>query len=223
MHRNRPNVRRALRAAEREVIRLEALLSRFRPSTELSRLNRDGSLRAGRRAVRARAARPRGEGAHRWAFRSRPCFPHSSRRATIAASSRLRATRSGRCSASAIAAGTRPDRRVNSCHPARCRRPARPRRHRQGVDGRSLCRMLDLHGPALVSLGGDIAASRPPATERGLSGSRLPNGPLTIALWTRGGLATSGRDRRRWRRDDEESTTRSIPRPVARRPPISSA
>lgn len=62
---------------------------------------------------------------------------------------------------------------------------------------------LSRHGPALVDLGGDIAASpgrRPwPIAVEGPSGDELD-----LVLLERGGLATSGRDHRRWRRGGVE-------------------
>jgi thiamine biosynthesis lipoprotein len=66
-----------------------------------------------------------------------------------------------------------------------------------------LCRRLDSHGPALANLGGDIAVSRPPASGAWPVGVEAPGGQFTIAV-ARGGLATSGRDRRRWRRGGQE-------------------
>ena len=57
-------------------------------------------------------------------------------------------------------------------------------------------------GPALVNAGGDIAVhggSWPVGVE-------TAEGELTLEL-TGGGLATSGRDRRHWRRNGESSTT----------------
>jgi thiamine biosynthesis lipoprotein len=59
--------------------------------------------------------------------------------------------------------------------------------------------VLALTGPCLVNAGGDVAV-------RGGSwpvGVETPHGTLTLEL-ERGGLATSGRDRRRWRRGGEE-------------------
>ena len=58
-------------------------------------------------------------------------------------------------------------------------------------------------GPALVNAGGDLAVSGPRAEGAWPVGVDLPSGTLTLAL-DGGGLATSGRDRRRWRRGGEE-------------------
>lgn len=197
-----PNIRRALRAAEREVLRLEALLSRFRPDSELSRLNRDGIVRAGRelcelvRLALVARARTGGrfdptvlpalvaagydrsfESISNGAWSEEYDTPQCAGRVSIDESTRVIELDPGvQIDLGGIAKGWAADR---------------------------LCRMLDLHGPALVSLGGDIAASRPHAAGAWPVGVELPTGQLTIAL-ERGGLATSGRDRRHWQRDDEE-------------------
>ena len=196
------NIRRALRAAEREVRRLEALLSRFRPDSELSRLNRDGSVRAGRELLDlvrlALVARARTGGrfdptvlpallaaGYDRSFESISSHGRSEARGAPPCAGRVRIDGSTRVieldpgvqlDLGGIAKGWTADR---------------------------LCRMLDLHGPSLVSLGGDIAASRAPAAGVWPVGVEMPTGQLTIAL-ERGGLATSGRDRRHWQRDDEK-------------------
>jgi thiamine biosynthesis lipoprotein len=65
-------------------------------------------------------------------------------------------------------------------------------------------RRLGATGPALVDASGDIAASAPP---RGAPGWAIgvadpgdPGGQLALLCLARGGVATSGRDYRRWRR-----------------------
>lgn len=69
-------------------------------------------------------------------------------------------------------------------------------------------RLIARHGPALVDVGGDIAVSGP----RG-DGAAWPIGvqdpcggadPLAVLLIASGGVATSGRDYRRWRQGDVE-------------------
>ncbi len=65
---------------------------------------------------------------------------------------------------------------------------------------------LRVHGPALVDAGGDIAASGPPTRSQGwpvsVTDPRNPDGePLAILKIAQGGVATSGRDFRRWTRD----------------------
>lgn len=68
-------------------------------------------------------------------------------------------------------------------------------------------RRLAIHGPALVDAGGDIAVSGPQtdgapwpiAVANPLGGE-----PLDLLLLMDGGVATSGRDHRRWRQGDAE-------------------
>ena len=62
---------------------------------------------------------------------------------------------------------------------------------------------LAAHGPALVNAGGDLAVSGPRSHGPWPVAVDVPGHALTLAL-ERGGLATSGRDRRRWLRDGEE-------------------
>ena len=159
-------VRRAMRNAEREVHRLEALLSRFQPDTELARLNREGRVRAGpellelvRLALKARrrtggrfdptvlpalvaAGYDRSfESISQRARSATQTVPRCGGRVRIDDATRVIEVDAGvQLDLGGIAKGWTADR---------------------------LCRMLDLHAPALVSLGGDIAASRPPATGSG--------------------------------------------------------
>ena len=63
--------------------------------------------------------------------------------------------------------------------------------------------MLAPLGPCLVNAGGDLAVAGARAGGPWPVAVPLPRGRLTLAL-TGGGLATSGRDRRRWRRGGEE-------------------
>jgi thiamine biosynthesis lipoprotein len=58
-------------------------------------------------------------------------------------------------------------------------------------------------GPALVNAGGDLAVSGPTAEGPWPIAVDVGGEQLTLAI-TRGGLATSARDRRRWVRDGEE-------------------
>lgn len=60
-------------------------------------------------------------------------------------------------------------------------------------------------GPCLVNAGGDIAVGEVPADgEWGIGVRRGDGSSITIGL-VRGGLATSGRDRRRWQTEDGEA------------------
>jgi FAD:protein FMN transferase len=58
-------------------------------------------------------------------------------------------------------------------------------------------------GPALVNAGGDLAVSGPRADGPWAVAVDVPERPLTLSL-SGGGIATSGRDRRRWLRCGEE-------------------
>ena len=182
---------------EGEFERLEALLSRFRPDSQLSQLNRDGEVEAGPDLLRvvglALDARKRTGG----------LFDPTVHEALVAAGYDR--------SFELIPAAGGSDGCVHSHHLPR--RPAcgggievRGRRIllEPGVKldlggigkGYTVDRAVELlgaFGPALVNAGGDIAC-------RGGSwpvGVELPDGRLTVAL-DHGGLATSGSDRRSW-------------------------
>jgi thiamine biosynthesis lipoprotein len=64
---------------------------------------------------------------------------------------------------------------------------------------------LSLHGPTLVDAGGDIALSGPQANGQpwpiGVSDPLHPDRQLELLMVPRGGIATSGRDYRRWKRN----------------------
>jgi thiamine biosynthesis lipoprotein len=65
---------------------------------------------------------------------------------------------------------------------------------------------LRVHGPVLVDAGGDIAVSGPPNRSDGwpvaVTDPRKPEGnPIAILKIAHGGVATSGRDFRKWMRD----------------------
>ena len=91
------------------------------------------------------------------------------------------------------------DRPLHAHDQARRRRPARPRRDRQGLRGRPDREALSQLGPCLVNAGGDVAVRG----RRWPIGVETANGFVTLELVS-GALATSGRDRRRWRRNGEE-------------------
>jgi thiamine biosynthesis lipoprotein len=187
----------ALTEAEGEFHRLEALLSRFRHNSELSRLNRDGTIDAG---------------------------PDLLRVITLALDARERT--GGRFDPTVhdavVAAGydrSFPDLTLDSDIP--CEAP-----HAAGgwvsVEGRRIslepgvrvdlggigksyaaeraAELLALGGPCLVNAGGDIA------TRGGVwpVGVEATKAPITLQLPGGNGLATSGRDRRHWRRGGRE-------------------
>jgi FAD:protein FMN transferase len=183
-----------------EFERLEAVFSRFRPDSELSRLNEAGSIEAGHDlrtvAELALAARERTGG------RFDPTLHDA-----------------------LVAAGY--DRTFDELDEHSAPRPAPdPRRPRDvTVTGRrielgagvrldlggivkgyaaDLCvRMLEPLGACLVNAGGDLAVSGPRLDGPWPVAVDVPGARLTLAV-AEGGLATSGRDRRRWRRSGEE-------------------
>jgi len=187
----------ALWAAEAEFRRLEALLSRFRPASELSRLNRAGRLLAGPDLVRvtrlAVEARERTHGR----------FDPTVHDALVAAGydrefDELPADRpappppAAGCGGAILVDPVRgllelgPGARLDLGGIAK------------GYAADAACALLARVGPCLVNAGGDIAVHGLAGGEPWPIGVATPAGPLTLAL-ARGGLATSGRDRRRWR------------------------
>lgn len=184
-------------AAQAEFARLEGLLSRFLPDSELSRLNRDGAIAAGpdlaavvRRALDAR---------ERTAGRFDPTVHDA-----------------------LLGAGYD---RTFAQMPGELGRPVEPARCAGGVRvdaagrielepgvrldlggiGKSYaaeaaCALIAELGPALVDAGGDIA-TRGGAWPVGVA---TADGSLTL-LVEDGGLATSGSDRRSWLADGQEA------------------
>jgi len=186
----------ALDAAEHEFHRLEALLSRFREDSELSRLNREGSLAAGpdlRRVVElALAARERTGGR----------FDPTIHDALVAAGyDRSFEQIDPRCQAPCPAPGVAGG--AVSLEGARIELDAGVRLDLGGIGkgyaAERAAEILATAGPCLVNAGGDIAVRR----GRWPVGVETAAEPLTLEL-AHGGLATSGRDRRRWRRDGRE-------------------
>ncbi len=186
----------ALDAGEAEFERLEQVMSRFRPDSELSRLNRDGSIEASHDLAEvvglALAARERTEG------RFDPTVHDA-----------------------LVAAGY--DRTFDELPPdAEDRGAAAPCGGRVTVDGRRIelepgfrldlggigkgfaaervAELIGLAGPCLVDAGGDIAVRGVPAAG---TWNVAVDDRLTLGI-AAGGLATSGRDRRRWRRAGAE-------------------
>jgi len=189
---------RAFAAAQAAFDRLEALLSRFRTESELSRLNRDGAIEASPDTFRvvelALEARERTGG------RFDPTVHDA-----VAAAGYDRSFELLPPAAEAPApAGARCGGRVELDR-ARRRITLEPGvRLDLGGIGKGFAadraaELLALAGPGLVNAGGDIAV-RGGAWPVGLETAR---GRLTLEL-SAGGLATSGRDRRRWQRGGRE-------------------
>jgi thiamine biosynthesis lipoprotein len=191
----------ALWAVEREFQRLEALLSRFLESSELSQLNREGTIVAGTDLFRvtelALAARAATGGR----------FDPTVQPALVAAGY----DRTFEAVESDGGAATAPVPCGGAVH--------LDPRTREIVLGHGVsldlggiakgyavdraCDVLACSGPCLVNAGGDLAVRGLP--ELGVWPVALETacGTLTLGL-SRGALATSGRDRRRWRRGGEE-------------------
>jgi thiamine biosynthesis lipoprotein len=187
-----------LAEAEEELRRLESLLSRFLPESELSRLNAAGSLDVGPELLElaelAVVARVRTGGR----------FDPTVHDALVAAgydrpfdlldpASRPVDTPRARC-AGAVAV---------DCHAGRIALEPGYRLDLGGIaKGWAADRVvafLSESGPALVNAGGDVSA----AGAAWPVGVETPAGTLTLELEA-GGIATSGRDRRVWQRDGGE-------------------
>jgi FAD:protein FMN transferase len=194
-----PALKAALDAVEREFGRLERMLSRFRADSELSRLNReraveDASDELLELTALALDARERTGGRFDPTLHDAlvaagydrtfdeltgagaPAVDPSGGGDVTITGSRIELGRGASLDLGGIAKGYAADRCVAT---------------------------LATFGPALVNAGGDLAISGPRADGPWPIGVAVPAGTLTLAL-ERGGLATSGRDRRRWRHAGEE-------------------
>jgi thiamine biosynthesis lipoprotein len=187
----------SLRAAEDEIRRLEALLSRFLPRSELSRLNRDGELAAGPDLLAV--ARAAVEGRNMTAGRFDPTVHDAVAAAGYDRSFELVSAETAPTSAGRPCGG---DVIVDQLSGRIALEPG-VRLDLGGIaKGYAVDRALAVlaeAGPALVDAGGDIALCGRPWPV----GVETPGGTLTLEL-TRGAIATSGRDRRRWRGADGE-------------------
>ncbi|HXV56566.1 MAG TPA: FAD:protein FMN transferase [Gaiellaceae bacterium] len=187
----------ALASVEREFARLERLLSRFDPASELSRLNGEGSLRAGSDLLAvvelALAARERTGGR----------FDPTVHDALVAAGY----DRSFELVGAAAPAGPpRPAGGGVRIAGGRIELDPGVRLDLGGIGkGYAVDRATGLLaplGPCLVNAGGDVAVAGVPADGVWPVGVETPSGTVTLGLRS-GGLATSGSDRRRWRAGDE--------------------
>jgi thiamine biosynthesis lipoprotein len=187
----------ALGAAEEEFHRLEALLSRFRDNSELSRLNAEGSLAAGPDLLRvvelAIAANERTGGRFDITIydalvaagydRSFELLPADAAEAGAASAGRPTGVRM-EDGVIQLDAGVRLD--------------------LGGIGKGYTCdraaEVLATAGPCLVNAGGDIATRAGTWTV----GVETATGSLTLELSGGSALATSGRDLRRWRRAGRE-------------------
>jgi FAD:protein FMN transferase len=181
-----------------EFERLEQVFSRFRPDSELTRLNEQGSIDAGDDLVEvvelALDARERTAGR----------FDPTLHDALVAAGydrsfDRLEGTAPARAAAAGPAGGGRVrvrDRRIELAPGVRLDLGGIVK----GFAADRCARRLAAVGPCLVNAGGDLAVGGVRDAGPWPVAVRLPRGELTLALAC-GGLATSGRDRRRWEQD----------------------
>ena len=192
-----PPARGAMAAARAEFARLEALLSRFRPGSELSALNRARRMRVGPDLLRVvsaalalrrrtggrfdptvgRAVTASGYDRTFSELRDDPRPPAAARPAggTVALDA----------GAGWIALGDGVDLDLGAIA--------------KGDAADRGCALMAGAGPCLVSAGGDLAVRGPRPDGPWAVAIATADGPLTLAL-ERGGLATSGTDRRRWNR-----------------------
>jgi thiamine biosynthesis lipoprotein len=189
----------ALVAAEHEFHRLERMLSRFLPTSQLSQLNASGTLDAPSELIEvvvlALDARERTGGR----------FDPTVHDAVVAAGydrSFDDLALDGDPIAAGAACGGRitVDGRVITLEPG----------FRLDLGGIAkgyaadrACAMLAEVGPCLVNAGGDVASRGTPEQGAWPIAVEVPGAPLTLGLRS-GALATSGRDHRRWRRGSVE-------------------
>ncbi|MGZ4308534.1 MAG: FAD:protein FMN transferase [Gaiellaceae bacterium] len=200
-----PESEAALAAAEREFERLEDLLSRFRPESELSALNREGRLAAGDDLLAvvelALDARERTGGR----------FDPTVHDALVAAGYDRTfddVAPEGPAGPAAPALQGGCGGRVNVDRAAGTIE-LEPGVHLdlggigKGYAADRAAAILAPAGPALVDAGGDVAARGRPDSLGWRVGVETAEGTLTLAL-SDGAVATSGRDRRHWKRGGEE-------------------
>jgi thiamine biosynthesis lipoprotein len=194
----------ALRAVEEEFERLEAMLSRFRPDSELSRLNRDGQILAppDLERVVGLALEAREQTAGRfdptvYDALARAGYDRSFEQVAPEAAAEA-AAEAGEDSLEGASCGGRV-----TIDPETGRIEIEPgfRIDLGGIGkGYAVDRAIEIlavQGPCLVNAGGDLAVRGDRPWPIGVE-----DGP-TLEL-TRGAIATSGRDRRHWRRGSEE-------------------
>jgi thiamine biosynthesis lipoprotein len=192
---------RVLQTGEAELHRLESILSRFRPESELSRLNRQGTVEGSAELLEvtelALEARERTGGA----------FDPTVHEALVAAGY----DRSFELLRGIGGAGDAPTACGGDVHVdrARGRIDLEPGFRldlggiAKGYAAERACQLMAPAGPCLANAGGDIAIRSVPATGVWPIGVETPAGTLTLGLEA-GGLATSGRDRRAWSQAGEE-------------------
>jgi FAD:protein FMN transferase len=205
-----PGLTRALEAVEAEFARLEAMLSRFRPESELSRLNRERSVEASEelRELTALALDAREQTGGRFDPTLHDAMVAAGYDRTFAeltddGAETPPASGGGDVTITGNRIELGPDASLDLGGIAK------------GYAADRCAALLAPLGPALVNAGGDLAVSAPRSDGPWPVAVDVPHGQLTLAL-SGGGLATSGRDRRRWRRGCEER--HHLIDPATRRP-----
>ena len=194
--------REALQTAEDEIRRLEGLLSRFDPDSELSQLNRAGAAVAGPELAEVTGLALQGRESTGGRFdptvhdavvaagydRSFDQMPDEVDARPVDVSVRCgggvhfdRAT-----GAITLAPGARLDLGGIA----------------KGWTADRVSELISGYGPCLVNVGGDLAIRGVPEEGSWAVGVETPEGTLSLSL-ERGAIATSGRDRRRWRCDGD--------------------
>jgi thiamine biosynthesis lipoprotein len=194
---------KALEAAEWEIRRLEGLLSRFRPESELSQLNRAGAILAGPELVEVVELGLAGRESTGGRFdptvhdavvaagydRSFELIDHDDAGgggAVARCGGRVHLDRESR------AISLEPGIRLDLGGIAK------------GYSADRVSGLLSVFGPCLVNIGGDLATCGIPEDGAWAVAVEAPEGTLSLSL-ERGAMATSGRDRRRWCRDGDEA------------------
>lgn len=190
----------AFRAVETEFERLEGVMSRFRPSSELSRLNRNGKIVASRDLFEVTRISLRAREETRGRFD--PTVHDALVTAGYDRTFEQVKDAGGLTQATALAGGrvTLGEERTIELEPGF--------RLDFGGIGKGYavdcaCRLLGEWGPSLVNAGGDLAVRGRPTAGLWAIGVDTPDGTLSLGLEC-GALATSGRDRRRWKRGTTE-------------------
>jgi FAD:protein FMN transferase len=196
-----PLAEAVLDGAEQEFERLEAVLSRFRPESELSALNRSGRIQASEDLLTvvelALEARERTSGRFDPTVHDALVAAGYDRTFAEVEPDGPSAPPAGRCGGAVIVDRSRGTIELE------------PGVHLdfggigKGYAVDRAATILAEAGPALVDAGGDIAAVGRPDALGWRVGVETGDGTIALALED-GAIATSGRDRRHWRRDGEE-------------------
>ncbi len=193
-----------IQAAEDEIRRLEGILSRFRPESELSQLNRTGAIAAGPELAEVVALALAGRESTGGRFD--PTVHDAVVAAGYDRSFEL-------IDLDAAAGGTGGDPRCGGgvAIDATTRAISLDPGVRLDLGGiaKGYCAdrvsaLLGAYGPCLVNIGGDLATCGVPEAGSWAVGVEGGEGTLSLSL-ERGAMATSGRDRRRWLREGDEA------------------